>query len=87
MFDRLKALVLTLDSADISVLRAAISAKYDPFANLPVELIIRIFGFLDPYDVWSKRLVSRRWAAVLSSEDVMRSAVAHLKDHDPADSG
>lgn len=87
MSDRLKDLVLTLDSADINVLRAAISAKYDPFAKLPVELIIRTFGFLDPYDVWSKRLVSRRWAAALSSEDLMRSAVARLKDHDPADSG
>jgi hypothetical protein len=53
---------------------------------LPTELLVYIFDFLHPYDVWSKRLVSRRWNTVLSSDNFTRTALNRFETHDPADS-
>lgn len=58
----------------------------DPFNHLPVELILRIFDYVHPYDVWSKRLVCRRWNSVLSSPKVMHAAISRFATHDPKDS-
>jgi hypothetical protein len=53
---------------------------------LPTELLVYIFDFLHPYDVWSKRLICRRWNTVLSSDNFTRTALNRFETHDPADS-
>lgn len=49
--------------------------------------MVYIFDFLHPYDVWSKRLICRRWNTVLSSDNFTRTALNRFETHDPADSG
>jgi hypothetical protein len=66
--------------------QSLISDTRDPFCNLPNELLICIFDFLHPYDVWSERLVSRRWNATLSSDNFVRAALNRFETHNPADS-
>ena len=58
----------------------------DPFYNLPAELLICIFDFLHPYDVWAKRLICRRWNTILSSDNFSRTALNRFETHDPSDS-
>ncbi|KAM0722995.1 hypothetical protein Q7P37_001193 [Cladosporium fusiforme] len=85
--DVLEELTSYLSTHDISGVLAAVSDRWDPFRKLPVELVIRIFDYLHPFDVWSKRLVNRQWNKTLSSDSVFRAARARMADHDPTDCG
>jgi hypothetical protein len=63
-----------------------ISEARDPFHNLPNELLIQVFGFLHPFEVWAKRVICRRWNDVLSSDVFTKAAIVSFATHDPEDS-
>jgi hypothetical protein len=63
-----------------------ISDTRDPFFNLPTELLLYLFEFFHPFDVWSKRVICRRWNTVLSSDTFTHAALNRFATHDPADS-
>jgi hypothetical protein len=63
-----------------------ISDTRDPFFNLPPDLLLYLFDFSHPFDVWSKRVICRRWNTVLSSDAFTHAALNRFATHDPADS-
>jgi hypothetical protein len=79
-------LIRSFGRREQAFVQSLISDTRDPFYNLPTELLICIFDFLHPYDVWSKRLICRRWNNVLSSDDFTRTALNRFETHDPTDS-
>jgi hypothetical protein len=79
-------LVRSFGRREQGLVQSLISDTRDPFYNLPTELLICIFDYLHPYDVWSKRLISRRWNDVLSSDKFTGTALSRFETHDPADS-
>lgn len=79
-------LIRSFGRCEQALVQGLISDTRDPFYNLPTELLIYIFDFLHPYDVWSKRLICRRWNDVLSSDNFKRTALNRFDTHDPADS-
>ena len=79
-------LIRSFGRREQGLVQSLISDTRDPFYNLPTELVIYIFDFLHPYDVWSKRLICRRWNTVLSSENFTRTALNRFGTHDPEDS-
>jgi hypothetical protein len=64
----------------------AISDNCDPLNRLPIELVIQIFDYLHPFDVWSLRRICHRWNEQLSSAQLMRAAVDRFATEHPADS-
>ncbi|KAM0721204.1 hypothetical protein Q7P37_003491 [Cladosporium fusiforme] len=81
----LASLVRELAPRERHVVQGMILRKQDPFDHLHVELLLRIFDFLHPYDVWSNRLVSRRWNSVLLSPKVMLLALRRFSTHNQED--
>ena len=79
-------LIRSFGRREQALVQGLISDTRDPFYNLPIELLIYIFDFLHPYDVWSKRMICRRWNTVLSSDNFTRTALNRFETHDPADS-
>jgi hypothetical protein len=63
-----------------------ISDTRDPFFNLPTDILLYLFDFFHPFDVWSKRVICRRWNNVLSSDTFTHAALNRFATHDPADS-
>jgi len=79
-------LVRSFGRREQALVQGLISDTRDPFYSLPTELLICVFDFLHPYDVWSKRLICRRWNDILSSDNFTRTALNRFDTHDPADS-
>ena len=79
-------LIRSFGRREQALIQGLISDTRDPFYNLPIELLIYIFDFLHPYDVWSKRIICRRWNTVLSSDNFTRTALNRFETHDPEDS-
>jgi len=79
-------LIRSFGRREQALVQGLISDTRDPFYNLPIELLIYIFDFLHPYDVWSKRMICRRWNTVLSSDNFTRTALNRFETHDPEDS-
>ena len=79
-------LIRSLGRREQGLVQALISDTRDPFYNLPIELLIYIFDFLHPYDVWSERIICRRWNDTLSSDKFTRAALNRFETHDPEDS-
>ena len=79
-------LIRSLGRREQALVQSLISDTRDPFYNLPTELLIYLFDFLHPYDVWSKRRICRRWNNILSSDNFTRTALNRFETHDPEDS-
>lgn len=79
-------LIRSFGRREQALVQGLISDTRDPFYNLPIELLVYIFDFLHPYDVWSKRIICRRWNDILSSDNFTRTALNRFETHDPEDS-
>jgi hypothetical protein len=70
----------------LQLVKNIISDTCDPLNRLPTELVIHVFDYLHPFDVWSLRRTCQRWNEQLSSTQLMRDALKRYATHHPADS-
>ncbi|KAF2167921.1 hypothetical protein M409DRAFT_22067 [Zasmidium cellare ATCC 36951] len=87
--DRLAMLEALVDDLTVEERRAVstfLCRKNDPLHILPIEVVIQITTYLRFEDVWRYQSVSRQWRFILSTDEVLKSAVARWYTHSAEDS-
>jgi hypothetical protein len=85
--DSLQELVHVLNHGERESLSNYINGKNDILARLPTELVVEIFRYLDIFDTWRLQLVNRQWRRILSSRQLLETAVTRWNTHSPDDAG
>ncbi|KAF2487761.1 hypothetical protein BDY17DRAFT_289631 [Neohortaea acidophila] len=83
--DALSKLLCVLHPAERSHLSKMMAQQNDPMFALPIDIVLQVFEYLDVLAIWSLRSVCKHWQYVLSSESVVKSALARWQMHDEAD--